>query len=290
MNKEDDFTSSSVAIIGLGLMGGSLALALRGHCKRLLGIDRDPEVLELAMARGVVDVADMDLGGILPQADIIVLAVPVSSILEIIQLLPEFHRGPAIVLDLGSSKAQIMNSMAALPREFDPVGGHPMCGKETSGLEHADASIYQGAPFALTALERTSPQARSVAEVMVRTAGASPIWLDPETHDAWVASTSHLPYLLAVALVNATSLNAASLVGPGFLSTSRLAGSNPEIMVDILVTNRGKVAEALKQFQSELDTFGHAVQEGGREDLIAQLERVQQKRSILIEGRGNGEA
>lgn len=290
MNGEDDFTRSSIAIIGLGLMGGSLAMALEGHCKQLLGIDRDPGALELALDRGIIDAASTNPGTILPQADMIVLAVPVNAILEMIQLLPEFHPGPAVVLDLGSTKTQIMNGMAALPPEFDPIGGHPMCGKETSGLEHADPSIYQGAPFALTALERTSPETRTLVEGMVRAVGATPIWLDPETHDTWVASTSHVPYLMAVALVCATSLDSASLVGPGFLSTSRLAGSNPEMMADILVTNRAKVMQALGQLQFELDAFGRAVQEGDREILIAQLEKAHQKRDVLIEGRGRYEA
>ncbi|OGO15975.1 MAG: hypothetical protein A2Z14_02465 [Chloroflexi bacterium RBG_16_48_8] len=290
MKREDDFARSSVAIIGLGLMGGSLGMALRGHCKRLLGIDRDPRVLELALARGVVDAGHTDPGVLLPQANIIILAVPVCAILEMLQQIPAFHPGPAIVLDVGSTKSQILHAMNELPPKFDPIGGHPMCGKETSGLEHADPSIYQEAPFALIALKRTSPEARSVAETLVQTIGASPIWLDPKTHDTWVAFTSQLPYLLAIALAEATPLEAASLVGPGFLGATRLAGSSPEMMADILVTNQVKVVEALKQFQLKLDVFGRAVQEGNRDLLIAQLETAYQQRKTLIRERGSDEA
>jgi prephenate dehydrogenase len=290
VNTEDDFAKSSVAIIGLGLMGGSLAMALRGRCKQLLGIDRDLDTLEMALSKGIVDIADTDPGAILPQADVVVLAVPVSTILEMLPRMPEFHPGPAVVLDLGSTKAQIMNRMEGLPLEFDPVGGHPMCGKESSGLLHADPSIYQGAPFALSSLERTSPNARAMAETMVRSVGASPIWLDPQIHDTWVAFTSHLPYLMAASLVNATSSEAASMLGPGFLGASRLAGSDPEMMVDILVTNRANILDALKQFQLELDNLEQVVKEGDRESLITILDRVHRQRSKLIGGRGVDEA
>lgn len=288
MTREDDFSKSSVAIVGLGLMGGSLALALRGHCKQLIGVDQDPRVLDLALRRGVVDFTHTDPGAILPQADIVILAMPVSAILELLKRLPEFHPGPAVVLDLGSTKTEIMHEMEKLPPEFDPVGGHPMCGKETSGLENADPDIYQGAAFALTALERTSPEARVLIEGVVRAIGASPIWLDPEIHDTWVATTSHLPYLMAVALVGATSMDAASLLGPGYLGASRLAGSSPEMMADILLTNHSRVMDALKQHHAQLEIFGQAVQKGDRDQLIAQLEIARHRRQNLLEERGKG--
>jgi prephenate dehydrogenase len=290
MNGEDDFANSCVAIVGLGLMGGSLAMALRGCCKRLLGVDRDVDTLEMALSHGIVDGADSDPGTILPQADMVVLAVPVLTILEMLPRIPGFHPGPAVVLDLGSTKAQIMGGMEKLSPEFDPVGGHPMCGKESSGLQYADPSIYRGAPFALTALKRTSPKARVMAETMVRSVGALPIWLDPQIHDTWVAFTSHLPYLSAAALVQATSVEAASMLGPGFLGASRLAGSDPEMMADILVTNRAKILDALKQFQLQLDMLEQAVREGDHESLIALLNRVHRQRTELIGGRGSNEA
>lgn len=290
MNGEDDLTKSTIAIIGLGLMGGSLAMALRGHCARLLGIDRDAGVLELALAGDIVDEVHTEPANILSQADVVVLAVPVISILEWLKRLPEWHAGPAVVLDLGSTKADILHTMATLPPEFDPVGGHPMCGKETSGLKNADPSLYRGAPFALTALQRTSPAARSMAEQLARAAGASPLWLDAETHDTWVAFTSHVPYLMSVALVQATSLEAASLAGTGFLSATRLAGSDPEMMADILVSNRLNVLEALKQLELQLNMLDQAVRTGDRAVLIVYLEKVRQQRNTLIGARRGDEA
>jgi len=286
VNKEDDFAQSTVAIVGLGLMGGSLALALRGRCKQLLGTDRDQQTLDLALERGAVDAACIDPGISLPQADIIILALPVREILEMIQRLPEYHPGSAVVMDLGSTKVEILGAMSELPADFDPIGGHPMCGKETSGFENADPEMYLEAPFALTPLERTSPRARGIAERLVQVVGAVPIWLDPETHDTWVASTSHLPYLLAVALAGSTPPAAAPLVGPGFRD---LAGSDREMMVDILTTNSEQVLKTVNRFRGWLKEIEEAVQGADRAVLMDLLERASQQRDILIGNRGSDE-
>ena len=181
------------------------------------------------------------------------LAAPVRAIIELIGQLPRHHSGNPIVIDLGSTKTEIARALDALPSRFDPLGGHPMCGKETGGLAHAEAALFQGAPFAWTPLPRTSVRARSLAEQITRAVGAHPLWLDPETHDTWVAATSHLPYLLATALALATPQEAAPLIGPGFRSTTRLAGSDSGIMLDILATNRKPVLKALTHFHQTLD-------------------------------------
>ena len=289
MNKEDDFTQSRIAIVGLGLMGGSLALALQGRCKQVLGIDRDKATIALALERGAVDIAHTDPGVILPQADIIILALPVRVILETIQHLPQYHPGPAVVMDLGSTKVEILAAMSELPATFDPVGGHPMCGKETSGFKNADPKMYLDAPFALTPLERTSARARKVAEILVMAVGALPIWLDPEIHDTWVASTSHLPYLLAVALACTTPPEAAPLVGPGFRDVSRLAGSNREMMVDILTTNNEQVLKVVGRFRGWFGEIEDAIQAGDRAALMDLLERASHQRDFLIDNRGSDE-
>jgi prephenate dehydrogenase len=111
-----------VAVIGLGLMGGSLALALRGQCNSLLGVDVDPEIVALALKRGIVDKASTDLSTILPGADLVVLAAPVLAILNLLKGLPQAHPGRAVVLDLGSTKARILEAMNGLPERFDPIG------------------------------------------------------------------------------------------------------------------------------------------------------------------------
>ncbi|HEY9075590.1 MAG TPA: prephenate dehydrogenase [Anaerolineaceae bacterium] len=244
-----------VAVMGLGLMGGSLALGLQGKCKRLLGIDPDPEALALAQRMGVVDEVSADGKDLLPWADAVILAAPVSAILKILAELPAVHPGRAVVMDLGSTKTQIMAEMQALPERFDPIGGHPMCGKEKGSLVHAEAALYQGAPFALAPLERTSLAARRFALEMIRALGACPVWTNPEEHDEWVASTSHLPYLLACALALATPPASRVLAGPGYRSTARLAATPAAMMLDVLVTNRKNILAALDRLQAEIICF-----------------------------------
>jgi prephenate dehydrogenase len=261
MTKNEDgdgfsvIANSRIAIAGLGLMGGSLALALQGGCRALYGIDADPTVVELANERGVVEKASVDARALLPEADVIVLAAPVRTIINLLGELPDLTPREAIVLDIGSTKVQITQAMQALPPRFDPVGGHPMCGKEKSGLAYADPRLFRDAPFAFTPLERSSPRARAFCNQLAGAIEARPLWLDAETHDRWTAATSHFPSLIANALAASTPLDASPLIGPGFLSTARLADSSVRMMADILATNRGNVLAAFKEFKRLLAQY-----------------------------------
>ncbi len=278
-----------VAIVGLGLIGGSLALALRGRCARLLAVERDPDARALAQARSVVDEVSEAPERILPQADVVVLATPVQAIVELLARLPEWHPGPAVVLDVGSTKTAIVAAMAALPPRFDPVGGHPMAGKETSGLAQAEAGLFRGAPFALTPLPRTTGRAKALAAALVESVGARALWLDPLTHDRWVAAVSHLPYLVSLALTLATPAEAAVLLGPGFRSTSRLAASSPRMMGDILSTNREAVLAALAGFEQRLAALRAALQAGDEPALEALLAQGPARRAALLRVAEEGE-
>ncbi len=258
-----------ITIVGLGLMGGSLAQALRGRCAALYGADPDRATQHLAQAKGIVDAISADPAD-LPPADILVLAAPVRAILALLRTLPQWHPAPAIVVDLGSTKRAITSAMADLPVQYDPVGGHPMCGKEVGSLANADPLLYQGAPFAFTLLSRTSLRARQMAVQLATAVYAQPLWLDPETHDRWVAATSHVPYLIANALAAATPVEVSPLVGPGYRSTTRVAASSQQMMLDILFTNREQVLAALAQFRARLDAL--------EADLTAADETAMQKK------------
>lgn len=267
MSEPDFLTPARVAILGLGLMGGSLALALRGHCAAVWGVDPDPLARQLASERQAVDRVSADPAEALPQADLVVLAAPVGAILALLRDLPGLHPGSPVVLDLGSTKAEVVRAMAGLPERFDPLGGHPMCGKEKASLEYADPALFRDAPFAFTPLPRTRPRARLLADQLARFLGARPLWLDAETHDRWTAATSHAPYLLASALSAATPGESAPLVGPGFRSTARLAAASPGMMLDILVTNRQQVLEAVGRFRRSLDALEAHLAQGDWEAL-----------------------
>lgn len=271
----------TVAIVGLGLMGGSLALALRGHCAGLLGIDHNPAVVEQAASMGLADRVSTLLAQMLPQADLIVLATPLSAILRLLDDLPALHPGPAVVLDLGSTKSAVVEKMAGLPPRFDPLGGHPMCGKERSSLSEAEAGLYRGAPFALTPLARTSPAARRLAEDLVGIIGAHPVWLEADDHDWMVAATSHLPYLTAAALASITPPEASALVGPGFRSTTRLAETPLSIMLDILRFNRANLLPGLYRLQREIAYLSHLLEAEDYPALAAELENAARRRMQL---------
>jgi prephenate dehydrogenase len=268
MTQDDDvdgfsaFENLSIAIVGLGLMGGSLALALQGRCKTLYGIDPDPAVVDQAIERGVVEKASVDARALLPEADAIILAAPVRAIIKLLGELPTLTPREAIVLDIGSTKVQIIRTMQVLPLRLDPVGGHPMCGKEKSGLAYADPRLFRDAPFAFTPLERSSPRARAFCSQLANTIGAHSLWLDAETHDRWTAATSHLPSLVANALAASTPLDAIPLVGPGFRSTARLADSSTRMMADILATNQEYVLAALFEFKVRLAQYESLLESG----------------------------
>ena len=280
---DDDpaFFAGRVAILGLGLIGGSLAMALKGKCAALLGIDLDPQTVELARQQHIVDLAAVEPAALLPQADVIVLAAPVNAIISLLQELPLLHHGSPIVIDLGSTKVKIMETMQLLPERFDPLGGHPMCGKEVSGLANADARLFQGAPLAFTALPRTTAHARQFGEWLAASIGACPLWIDAETHDRWVAATSHLPYLVANTLAYVTPAETAPLAGPGFRSTTRLAVTPPSLMMDVLMTNQAAVLDSLHSFMVHLERVERLLAQG-EFDVLQDLlgEGAQHKQAI----------
>ncbi|HET9915293.1 MAG TPA: prephenate dehydrogenase/arogenate dehydrogenase family protein [Anaerolineales bacterium] len=259
---EDGFRlqNAKVAIVGLGLMGGSLALALKGKCAALYGIDSQPATLELALAQKIVHQADSDPAKLLPQADLVILATPVPIIIDFIEKLPALTQSPCIVLDLGSTKRDIVQAMAALPERFDPVGGHPICGKEKSGLENADANLYRESIFVVTALERTTGRAKSAMQEIISAIGAHAAEIAAEDHDRVLAATSHLPCVLSTALALCTPQEFVSFVGTGFKSTSRLAGTPASMAMGIYKSNRDNILNAVQSFRSSLNRIEAALQ------------------------------
>ncbi|MBI3165737.1 MAG: prephenate dehydrogenase/arogenate dehydrogenase family protein [Anaerolineales bacterium] len=245
-------SESKIAIIGLGLMGGSLALGLRGKCAALYGIDPHPATLELALSQHIVDYADSDPATLPADVDVVILSAPVQSIITLIDQLPITIPHPCIVMDLGSTKRLVVEAMAKLPERFDPIGGHPICGKEKLSLANAERTLYYAAPFLLTPLDRTSPRAISAAYQIIEALGAKGKTLDAVDHDRILASTSHLPFLISSALARTTPEDVAPFVGPGFKSTSRLAGTSSSMMLGVLQSNRENVLNALRGMQSQL--------------------------------------
>ena len=283
--RHESLANLRVVIWGLGLMGGSLALALKGKCAWLGGIDLYPEVVAQAKERCIIDQGSIRPKDVLQGADIIILSTPVRAILSSLDEIAGEIAGQAVVFDLGSTKREILQKMDGLPERFDPVGGHPMCGKEKGTLQNADAAIYRGAPFALVSHPQTSPRARGLVEEITRCIGSVPFWIDAETHDRWVAASSHVPFLVANALAQATPLDALPLIGPGFRSTARLAGSSPKMMVDILETNGDNIMHMIAQFRKYLDRYEQLLEQKEFLTLAVEFERGAEQYRILANDR-----
>jgi len=275
-----------IAIVGLGLMGGSLAGALKANhaCREVIGVARRAETTALALRRGLVDRASTELAMAVVQADVVVLATPVRAIIELLPQVGRLVKPGCLVMDLGSTKAAIVQAMSTLPEHVQPLGGHPMCGKEASGLAAAQPDLYRGRVFVLTPLDRTDAGVLSLARELVEAIGARPLLLAAERHDQLVAATSHLPYLLACGLVRTAEDLAQDeevlwqLTASGFRDTSRLAASDVSMMLDILLTNRDAVLEVLGTCEAHLRNLARLIKSGDEEGLQTALHAIAVRR------------
>ncbi len=279
-----------VCVVGLGLMGGSLALALReaGWRGRLTAVSRNPATLAAAESSGAIDQGFTELAAGVAGAGMVVLATPVRTLLRQLPEVGSHARTGAIVLDMGSTKVEICAALAGLPPGLEPVGGHPMCGKEKAGFQAADASLYRGKTFVLCPLPRTSEVALRSTHELVEAIGAQPLVLDPNAHDRAAAAISHLPYALAVALVNAVAEAGDpltwTLAASGFRDTSRVAASDVDMMLDILLSNRRNVMEWLRAYARQFASLYDALSEQDEAALRLQLTLAQEARARLNTG------
>jgi prephenate dehydrogenase len=268
----DDVT---VAVIGLGLMGGSLAAALKRRCpgRRVIGSARREETLAEARARGWIDEGYVASGDAAARADLVVLALPVRSIMGRVGALAHCLRPGAVLTDLGSTKRGVVAAMAASCAPGACVAGHPMCGRERRGLDAAAPDLYEGATWAVCAGSAT-PEAVQRVVALAHAVGARPLPMDAARHDAVVAATSHLPYVVAAALARTvrravTDEELAALSAGGYRDTTRLAASSPEMMLDILLTNRDEVLPLLRGMGEQLDTLASLLEGGGDGEALA---------------------
>ncbi len=265
-----------VCIVGLGLMGGSLALALRPYLSNLSIVDTNPETR--AAAHNVADFVTGDLAEGVRQADLIVLAAPVRTILQLLADLPAVRPDGCLVMDLGSTKAEICQTMAALPPSFQAIGGHPMCGKETAGFGNAAPQLFADETFVLCENGRTTAHMKAVANEIVEKIGANLLYLAPQIHDEMVAATSHLPYLVSATLLQtAAGQNNEQLwqvSASGFRDTTRLAGSDPQMLLDILLTNGTAVLNQIEVYQNQLSKIKRLLSSANERELARWLEKV----------------
>jgi prephenate dehydrogenase len=248
--------SCALGIIGVGLIGGSVGLAAREAGWEVVGVDR-PDVLEEAAASGAIHRASTLKE--VREADLVVLAAPISKVTGlIIDLAPT----DALITDVASAKSAIVNTAENQGLRF--VGGHPMAGSQLSGVANARANLFQGARYFLTPTGLTDPEDYREVAQFVRELGAVPTAVDPEKHDLLMAALSHLPHLMAAALLKVASdisPEALSFAGPSFRDLTRVGASNPELWSDILAENAPALGEALGAFAGAMAQLGSEIKD-----------------------------
>lgn len=254
---------NSVAIFGVGLIGGSFALALRkaGFSERIIGVG-SPDTIRRALELGVID-EGMTGQDAAQAADLIYLAQPILRIIEILPELDAWVRPEALVTDAGSTKSSIVERASAITHcQF--LGGHPMAGREQRGVEAAQADLFQGRPYVLTPRSGAELEKHQVREFIgwIEKIGAFPIILSPAEHDRIVAYTSHLPQLASTALaamLEGRSASKSGVFGPALVDSTRLALSSFDIWGDILATNREPIRSALRSYIAQLEEFSQVL-------------------------------
>jgi len=283
----------NVTIIGLGLIGGSIGLALRrwsaanGNALRVIGFDDDMDKQTRAKKMGAVDDTEWSLANAVDAADIVIVATPVGSMREVFENIGGRLKRGAIVTDTGSTKTDVLEWSKLLPSHVDFVGGHPMAGKAES-LEAADADLFAGATWVVCpSVSASESSIKNVLGIIAAT-GAEAFFVDPVEHDSYVAGISHLPFLVAATLVDAVADDASwrdmkSLAASGFKDTTRLALGNPTMHRDILMTNSEAVVRWIDQVIASL---GHTRsllsgenREAAGDELLAFLTRAQDERA-----------
>lgn len=289
---DSGFGDLTVCIVGLGLMGGSMGLDLHDKVQTLIGVDTNRAACRKAVRRGIVHEADTDLETGVGLADLIILATPVQAILDILAQIGPWLSDGAMVIDLGSVKQPIVAAMDELPAGVRAIGGHPMCGKEKSGLEAAQTDLFRRSTFVMCETEHTDEEALRLSETLCDAIGARPYMVDAARHDEVAASVSHLPTLLSAALVGGVMPGGAAdpatgrIASTGFRDTSRLAASDATMTADILLTNAGAISDSLAAFRDELDAIVELAQAGDAKALKKRLESIRKARVDWAEEHG----
>jgi len=279
-----------VAIIGAGLIGGSIGLALRRRrlARFVVAVARSDETLRLAVERGAADAATRALSEAVAGADLVVLAAPVSLIIEHLGAIAEAVSEHCLVTDVGSVKASIVaTAEQALPHPSRFVGGHPIAGSEARGIAAARPDLFEGATWILTPTAITGEQALDRAQDLVARLGARSLLLAPAEHDRLLARTSHLPHLAAAALVDVVAALARShpealeVIGQGFRDATRIAAGDAALWADIALANADALLAAADEMNASMTRLAQALRSRNRPELERLLADAQQARRAL---------
>ena len=277
-----------LGLIGCGLMGGSFALALKraGLVRRVVGYSKSPSTTERARQLGVIDIEAPSALLAVSGADLVLLAVPVAATEATLKAIRHLVNPDMLIMDVGSSKRDVVDAARRVLKHdvgvFVPC--HPITGREVSGVENADAGLYQGRQVILTPIERTLTTKLDKARALWQALGCEVLEMSPESHDAAFAAVSHLPHLVAFALMNSIAdqpegQDYLSMAGPGFRDFSRIAASDPQMWRDVLIANREELGRQTALFQQALAELQQLIASGQADDLERLINRASHARA-----------
>jgi prephenate dehydrogenase len=282
----------TVGIIGLGLIGGSMGLALKRaklQNTEVIGFDRDRDVESRALKAGAVDRLARSPEELASQSSLVVIATPILSAEKMLKTIASSLQPGAVVTDTGSTKASVLKwAGRELPNGVHFVGGHPMAGKEQSGLQAADATLFQDKPYVIIPSVDAHEGAVNVVVGLVEAVGAKPVFLDADEHDAYAAAISHVPLVASVALFSLARGSTAwpelaGMAGPGFRDLTRLASGQPEMAHDIFITNKQNISHWLDRYIAELRKLQEMIEGEDAEVLFRALAETQIERDTFLE-------
>jgi len=287
MEEESDFRK--ITIIGIGLIGGSLGLALKEKNPnfKIVGIDKQ-EIIEKAIARSAIDEGTENLEEGIKEADIIIIATPIKTILNILTQINPFLKKGCIITDTGSTKKQIVErAEKVLSKDIFFIGGHPMAGSEKYGIDSANSHLFQEKTYILTPTKKSDSAALEKIFLLIKMVGANKLILDPLEHDRIVSAVSHLPQIIAVSLINTISElalrgnnNYFKAVGKGFKDMTRIASSPYKIWEDICETNQQNILETIQEFRKYLGVIEDKLKNNSH-SLKEEFQKASQLRETL---------
>ncbi|TWT61134.1 prephenate dehydrogenase [Rubinisphaera italica] len=290
VSEKPEFSLQTLAIRGVGLIGGSIAKAARkaGIAQEIVGIGRDEARLQKAVEHQVIDRFETDSKTAASQADLIVVCTPVDCIAKDIVQLHGSLRPEALITDAGSVKEQIVREVCEkLGAKHRYLGSHPLAGSEKTGFEHSDADLFQNAAVVLTPEEQSSKNDLNFLEAFWKALGGKVSIMSPAEHDRALAATSHLPHLIAAALASSVSEDQLPLAATGFGDTTRIASGDPHLWTSIFCQNPNGTLAAAKEFQQQLNAFLEAVEAKDTDKINALLLTAKKRRDLWLNEREN---
>jgi len=271
---------NKVAIIGTGLIGGSMALAIKKKClaHQIIGVSRHKNTLIWGKKSHIIDKGSQNLS-IIQDADLVVLATPVNTILKLADIILKFIRKDSIVTDVGSTKKEIVSKLSKIFPNY--VGSHPLAGSEKRGLTNASTDIFKNSLCILTPTKNTTPKALKKIKNLWNKLGARVIFLSPDTHDRILSFVSHLPHVIAFSLIDIVPDKYLRFGATGLKDTTRIALSDSRVWVDIFLSNRENMLKSIESFQNNLSRIKSAINKRDERTLIKILKKAKGKREIL---------